>query len=227
MIGKLHRTLGNYLWIKLGMRLYKLRNRIAQKNLPAFANNPQNLVIDLPRRLKNPDRITIGDDVSLGPGTFITATTLYPSQRMQHSGKVNPAQTFDPQITIGNRVSATSDLQLAAVKEIIIEDDVMFASNVHVNDSSHGYDNANIPYKYQPLKKIAPIRIKHGCWIGQNAIILSGVTIGELSIIGANAVVTHDIPPRCIAMGSPARVVKQWDEIKQQWTVMAGKHKEE
>ena len=136
---------------------------------------------------------------------------------MQLSGEDQPPQTYDPQITIGHRVSATADLQLAAVKAIVIEDDVMFASNVHINDSSHGYDNANQPYKYQPLTNIAPIRIERGCWIGQNTVISSGVTIGELSIIGANSVVTCDIPARCIAVGSPAKIIKKWNENDQRW----------
>jgi acetyltransferase-like isoleucine patch superfamily enzyme len=93
----------------------------------------------------------------------------------------------------------------------------MFASNVHITDGLHGYENANEPYKYQKLFRIAPIRIKRGCWIGQNVVILPGVTIGELTIIGANSVVTKNIPDRCIAVGAPAKVIKTWDENTQRW----------
>jgi acetyltransferase-like isoleucine patch superfamily enzyme len=217
IIKKVTRALVNYVGIKLGVLLHGLRYQIAQRTLPAFANDPKNLFIDFPRRFNNPDRISVGDDVSLGPGTFLTATTHYPTNRMRHEDDEQPPQTFEPQIRIGHRVSATANLQLAAVKAIIIEDDVMFASNVHVNDSSHGYATANQPYKYQPLTHIAPIRIKFGCWIGQNAVISAGVTIGELSIIGANSVVTHDIPAKCIATGTPAKVIKQWNENEQRW----------
>jgi acetyltransferase-like isoleucine patch superfamily enzyme len=93
----------------------------------------------------------------------------------------------------------------------VIEDDVMFASNVFINDASHGYENASVPFKYQPLFKINPVRIGRGSWVGQNAVILSGVTIGELSIIGANSVVTSSVPEKCIAVGNPAKVIQQWD----------------
>jgi acetyltransferase-like isoleucine patch superfamily enzyme len=217
IIKKIARPLVNYVGIKLGILLHGLRHQIAQRTLPAFATDPSNLFIDLPRRFNNSDRISIGDDVSLGPGTFLTATTRYPTNRMRLGSDERPPQTFEPLIRIGHRVSATANLQLAAVKAIIIEDDVMFASNVHINDSSHGYETADQPYKYQPLTRIAPIRIKHGCWIGQNVVISAGVTIGELTIIGANAVVTHDIPAKCIATGTPAKVIKQWNDEEQRW----------
>ena len=81
----------------------------------------------------------------------------------------------------------------------------------------HGFETANEPYKYQKMWKIAPVLVKRGCWIGQNVVIMPGVTVGELSIIGANSVVTKSIPARCIAIGAPARVVKTWDEPTQAW----------
>lgn len=65
--------------------------------------------------------------------------------------------------------------------------------------------------------RIAPIKIGRGCWIGQNVVVMPGVTIGEMSIIGANSVVTSNIPERSIAMGTPARVMKRWDEQKKDW----------
>ncbi|RYY14386.1 MAG: acyltransferase, partial [Chitinophagaceae bacterium] len=51
--------------------------------------------------------------------------------------------------------------------------------------------------------------LKKGCWIGANAIILPGVTIGENSVVGAGSIVTKSIPDRVVAVGSPARVVKK------------------
>ena len=99
----------------------------------------------------------------------------------------------------------------------MIEDDVLIASNVTILDHQHGYQNASEPYKYQPLGRIAPVLIRRGTWIGQNVVILSGVTIGELAIIGANSVVTRSIPDRCIAVGAPAKVTKRWDERTENW----------
>jgi acetyltransferase-like isoleucine patch superfamily enzyme len=113
-------------------------------------------------------------------------------------------------------------LTISAAQEVTIEDDVMFALNVLISDGMHGFENANEPYKYQKMWKVAPVLVKRGCWIGQNVVIMPGVTVGELSIIGANSVVTKSIPDRCIAIGAPARVVKTWDEHTQAW-IPAGK----
>lgn len=217
VIKKIGRAIVNFFVIKLGIMIYDVRQQIACKTLPQFANIPKNIFIDFPRRFANPDKITIGDNVSLGPGTFLSAITHYPTIWMRAQKEDTPHQTFEPKIVIGNRVTATADLQIAAVKEVVIEDDVMFASNIHINDSMHGYEHANQPYKYQALTKIAPICIKRGCWIGQNTIVMPGVTIGELSIVGANSVVNRDIPARCIAVGSPVKIIKRWSPTNQQW----------
>jgi acetyltransferase-like isoleucine patch superfamily enzyme len=203
--------------VPLGIVLYEVKDDIAKATLPRFANNPKNLRIDFPRRICNPDYMFIGDNVTLGPEALLMAITQYPSSSMQHPERSEISQRFSPKITIGNRVTSTGNLQLAAMNEIIIEDDVMFASNINITDGLHGYATANEPYKYQKMFKIAPIRIGRGSWIGQNVVILPGVTIGEFSIIGANSVVTQSIPDRCIAIGAPAKIIKTWDNNTKNW----------
>jgi acetyltransferase-like isoleucine patch superfamily enzyme len=129
-------------------------------------------------------------------------------------------QHFRPKIVIGHRVTSTAGLTIDAMQEVVIEDDVMFASNVIVMDGLHGFRHTNEPYKYQPMWRIAPVVIGRGSWIAQNVVIMPGVRIGEMSIIGANSIVTHDVPPRSIAFGNPARVVKRWDEGAQCWVAV-------
>ena len=186
-----------------------------------FANTPKNLRLVKPFEVTQPQRIFLGDDVHIGRYSILKPVTKTSALMKHPEGKHNN-QTFDPVIRIGNRVSATGSLQLVALQEVTIEDDVMLASNVFICDGLHGYEHANLPYKYQGHFKIAPIRIKQGSWIGQNVVIMPGVTIGELSIVGANSVVTKDIPDRCIAVGAPARVVKTWDEASQAWVAVKG-----
>lgn len=205
-------------------RLYAFVHSVAEADLPRFANQPRNLHIELPRRLSGARYIRIGDDVKIGPGSMLSAQTRYPGEWLRRPDGGYPVQQFSPRIVIGNRVTATGGLTMSAVEEITIEDDVMFAANVFVADGSHGYAHANEPYKYQPIWRIAPVRIKHGSWIGQNAVILSGVTIGELAIVGANSVVTRDVPPRSIVAGNPARVIKYWDAATQTWRTPNGQH---
>lgn len=207
---------------KMVVPALKKIERWAETDLPQFGNSPKNLTISLPRTIRAPDRIFIGDDVWLGPGSLLIPVRAYPGSALWPRDRPRSfQQKFDPKIVIGDRVTATANLTLAAHQEIIIEDDVMFASNVNITDGLHGYENADEPYKYQPIFRIAPIVIKRGCWIGQNVVVMPGVTIGELSIIGANSVVTKSIPNRCIAVGSPARVIKKWDAVSRQWLPVA------
>ena len=214
---RLIRKLIRHLGIKLGVLIHEVNHIVAYETLPEFGNASKNVRIDLPRRIINPQKIFLGNDVWLGPGSLLMAVTHYPGPSMQHPDKKQPAQCFNPKLTIGNRVTSTADLQIAAQSEITIEDDVMFASNIHINDALHGFENANEPYKYQKISRVAPILIKRGCWVGQNVVILPGVTIGKYSIIGANSIVTKSIPGRCIAVGTPAKVIKKWDETNQRW----------
>ena len=202
---------------KLGIMIHNMNNEIARATLPQFANTPQNLRIDVPRKILNPTYMFLGDNISLGPGSFLLALTHYPTPSMKHPDKEQPIQKFKPKITIGDRVTSTAGLQIAAMCDITIENDVLFATNIYITDGQHGYKHANEAYKFQKMSGIAPIRIKEGCWIGQNVIILPGVTIGKFSIIGANSIVTKNIPDRCIAVGTPAKVIKKWDTEKKQW----------
>ena len=195
----------------------KLEGMVARKTLPQFANNPRNVSIELPRRIVNPERITMGDDVNLGPNALLIAVTGYPGPTMQHPQRCERKQAFDSHISIGSRVTSTGQLQVAAMSRITIEDDVMFATNVNITDGFHGFTHTREAYKYQELFRIQPIIIGQGCWIGQNVVVSPGVTIGSMTIVGANSVVTKSLPDRCIAVGSPARVVKIWDDRKEAW----------
>ena len=126
-------------------------------------------------------------------------------------------QKFDPVIRIGDRVSATGYLTIGATTLVEIGDDVLFASHIFIGDNQHGHSDAELPYKYQPLEEIAAVSIRRGCWIGEHVVIMSGVDIGEMSIVGANSVVTKSVPARSIVAGSPARVVRQWNSDSGSW----------
>jgi acetyltransferase-like isoleucine patch superfamily enzyme len=205
------------LMTEVAVWLHEAQPAVAARTLPKFANNPKHLTIDLPRRISNPELISLGDHVWLGPGCFITAVKQYPSPSLRHPDRQHAAQTFSPRIRIGDRVISSGNLIIGAARQVDIGDDVLFAFNVTVLDNFHGYETPYEPYKYQPLQRIAPVAVGRGCWIGQNVVILPAVKIGEMCIIGANSVVTESIPERSIAVGAPARVIKQWDENSGEW----------
>jgi len=202
---------------KLAVKLYHNNRKLAVHVLPEFATKPKNLTIDLPFQIDGNDRIHIGDDVKIGPGSIIRTQNKYPGSWMKHPDGEHKEQVFVSEIIIGDRVTATGGLQVVAFNRITIEDDVMFASNIFICDGFHSYERIDTPYKYQGITAISSITIKYGSWIGQNVVIMPGVTIGEMSIIGANSVVTKNIDPRCIAVGAPARVIKRWDDKTNSW----------
>ena len=203
---------------RLAIKIFNRLEQWSQADLPRFATRPKNLTIARPRRISSPERISIGDDVYLGPGSLLTVSTRYPGSAILPRGmSVDFQQTFDASIVIGNRVTSTGGLTVGAFVSITIEDDVLLAGNVMISDALHGYETAETPYKYQPMGRIAPILVKRGCWIGQNVVVMPGVTIGEFSIVGANSVVTADIPARSIAVGAPARVIRRWNDADKRW----------
>jgi acetyltransferase-like isoleucine patch superfamily enzyme len=209
--------LGRRLAIALGVRIEGVRASVAAATLPRFATPARGLVFELPRQIRHPERIWLGDDVKLGPNSVLKLTTSYPGGWLRHPEGQHVTQEFDPALTIGHRVTATSGLQVIVYDRVTIEDDVLFAGNVFVADGTHGRARGDLPYKYQGIERVAPVHIGRGAWIGQNVMIMPGVTIGALAIIGANSVVSRDVPDGCIAVGAPARVVRRWDAASERW----------
>lgn len=201
----------------VGVRLQYGENAIASRTLPRFANQPKNLRFDRPRKIYNPQHIYLGDDVIIGSGSTLKTVTQYPEKEARARSTGAEIQRFEPKLVIGDRVTATGALQIAALDSITIDDDVMFATNVFLSDGLYGYQNVDLPFRDQRRVDVAPIHVGRGCWIGQNVVVMPGVTIGEMTIVGANSVVTRSIPARSIAVGAPARVIKRWSAKEATW----------
>ncbi|NQX27704.1 sugar O-acetyltransferase [Microbacteriaceae bacterium VKM Ac-2854] len=109
-------------------------------------------------------------------------------------------------ITIGPRTFINYGLTALDVAPIVIGADCQIGPNVQLLTPTH-------PVEPEPrrdkLEAAKPITIGDNVWLGGGAIVLPGVTIGENSVIGAGAVVTKDVPANSVAVGNPARVVKQ------------------
>jgi acetyltransferase-like isoleucine patch superfamily enzyme len=91
-----------------------------------------------------------------------------------------------------------------------IGDDVLLAPNVQVLAVNHAFDDPDEPIIKQGITTQG-ISIDDGAWVGAGAIVLDGVRIGDRSVVGAGAVVTEDVPPRSLAVGAPARVIRHLD----------------
>lgn len=90
---------------------------------------------------------------------------------------------------------------------IEIEDNVLLGPNVSIYSSTHNFKNTEVPIKDQGYN-VSPVKLKTGCWIGVNAVILPGVTVGKNSVVGANSLVNKDVPDFTVVGGIPAKEIK-------------------
>lgn len=112
-------------------------------------------------------------------------------------------------VHFGSNVYANFNLTLVDDTDIYVGDKVMFAPNVTVATAGHPI---NPELRYQAMQYNIPVHIGNNVWIGANAVVLPGVTIGDNSVIGAGSVVTKDIPANVVAVGNPCRVIREIGE---------------
>lgn len=117
-------------------------------------------------------------------------------------------------VYIGN--NSRVGLRNTIIGPVRIGDNTILAQNVVLSGLNHNYENIDQPIRLQGVS-INPIIIDDEVWIGANSTITAGVHIGKHSIIGGGSVVTKNIPPYCIAVGNPAKIVKQYDVKTRQW----------
>jgi maltose O-acetyltransferase len=108
-------------------------------------------------------------------------------------------------LSVGQDVYIGPYTAILCSERVVIEDEVMLAHKVMITDGNHTMKDKS--YRFGP-RTTAPVVIKHGSWIATNAVILPGVTIGKGSLVGANSVVTKDVPDYAIVGGVPAKVIK-------------------
>ncbi len=135
-------------------------------------------------------RLELGAGVLLEPGVWITAPG-------------------DARVRIGPGTILNLGVMVAAQELVEIGAHCMLANGCFVSDSSHRYDDPEVPVPWQGFESRGPTRIADNCWLGANVVVTSGVTIGERCVIGANSVVTADIEPFSVAAGAPAKVLRR------------------
>lgn len=114
---------------------------------------------------------------------------------------------YNPKLTIGNNVMFGQNLHMTLAESIDIEDGVVCSGRVTITDISHVTDDVTLPVLNQDIVT-KPVKICEGAFIGINATILPGVTIGKHAVVGSGAVVTKDVPDFATVAGVPARIIK-------------------
>jgi acetyltransferase-like isoleucine patch superfamily enzyme len=115
----------------------------------------------------------------------------------------------DARVRIGAGSFLNLNVMVAAVERVEIGEHCMFANGCFITDGNHRFSDPDTPVPYQGFTTKGPTIVADNVWCGANVVITSGVTVGERCVIGANSVVTEDLPPRSIAAGAPARVLRE------------------
>ena len=135
-------------------------------------------------------RLEVGAGTLLEPDVWITA----------------PGEA---RVRIGAGTFLNLGVMVAAERLVEIGEHCMLANGCFVSDSSHRYEDLELPITWQGFESKGPTRIGDNCWLGAHAVVTSSVTIGERCVVGANSVVTADLEPFSVAAGAPARVIRR------------------
>jgi acetyltransferase-like isoleucine patch superfamily enzyme len=151
-----------------------------------------------PTTIFNEQYIHVGAHTLIGPDISLSAG-MVPGQQC----------ITNPVVTIGDRCLIGRGSGIVGHFSIEIGNDVWTGHNVYITDQNHGYEDVTRPISQQSQPERA-VKIGDGSWLGYGSVVLPGVTIGEHCVIGANSVVTRDVPSFSVAVGVPARVIKKY-----------------
>ncbi|MCU1392222.1 MAG: putative sugar acetyltransferase [Ilumatobacteraceae bacterium] len=165
----------------------------------SFGRFGDNSVICFPANtIFNEHYIHIGSGTMIGPGCTLSAG-MVPGQQC----------ISDPVVSIGDRCLIGKGSGIVGHFEIVIGNDVWTGHNVYITDQNHDYRDVTIPISKQSMPERSVI-IGDGSWLGYGSVVLPGSRIGKHVVVGANSVVSGDLPDYSVAVGSPARVIRRW-----------------
>jgi len=158
-------------------------------------------------RLRYP-RAQLGDLCDLGPGVRLrigaTASVTVGDRCVIDEGTVIECRG---RLSVGERTVIGHHCTIAVAEEVSIGSDCLLAELVSVRDHDHAFEHPDVRILAQG-QRVAPVRIGRNVWLGAKVTVIRGVTIGDDTVVGANAVVTRDLPAGVVAAGTPARVVR-------------------
>jgi len=160
-----------------------------------------------PLQLNGTEYIEIGDHVTIGYKSRLTAE--------KHNENM-------PRVVIEDRTRIGHFSIISCVRDVHIGKNVITGAGAYISDNLHEYEDITLPIKAQPTIFKDSVYIGDDTWIGVNVAIM-GAKVGKHCVIGANSVVTKDIPDYCVAAGIPAKVIKRYNFEKKVWQKVNGR----
>lgn len=171
----------------------------------AFPHIGHNCYIGHIHTLIGTEYIHIGNNVTILDKTILTAIDFYNGRR------------YKPELIIEDDVIINPYNHITCINRIHIGAGTLTGKHVTITDNAHGLSTFNEMLKkplHRSLYSKGPVIIGKNVWIGDKVTILPNVTIGEGAIIGANTVVTKDVPPFCVVGGNPAKILKKREKYE-------------
>ena len=184
--------------IKYG--LYARLFRLVGSRSFLFFGEKTNVIF--PLNISGKKNISIGNNVNIAYKTWLAAIPLTGAEKCE--------------LIIGDGTNIGNFNHIYATRSIVIGNNVLTADKVYISDNLHGYEDINVPIMKQPIKQIENVIIGDGTWLGENVCVI-GAKIGKNCVIGANSVVTKDIPDYCVAVGAPAKIIKRYCFENNKW----------
>jgi serine acetyltransferase len=144
--------------------------------------------------LDSPNLVMVGANVDIGRHAWLNA--------------VDDLGDGMPTLRIGTGTHIGRFAHINAWRQVHIGENVLIADRVFISDCSHDFSDQAVPIWHQKDVFVGPVVLHDGCWIGIGAVIMPGVTIGRNAVVGANAVVTRDVPDFAVAAGVPAKLLR-------------------
>jgi acetyltransferase-like isoleucine patch superfamily enzyme len=188
----LYQRIINFLYSRLFRFLFRF----------SFKKFGKKSAVIFPLKIEGMKNICLGNNVYIAYKSSLSAMPL--------------TVTESPTLEIGDGTTIGNFNHIFATEKVVIGKKVLTADKVYISDNLHSYEDVTIPIMDQKIKQINHVEIGDGTWIGENVCIL-GVKIGKNCVIGANSVVTKDIPDYSVVVGSPAVIIKKFNITANRW----------
>jgi len=162
--------------------------------------------------IRHPDKIVIGDNVTIDDNCLLDARGTGPEGLLLEDGVIVNRncmlQAKSGPIRLGRRTSLGSNSVIVSLSGVDIGEAVLTAGGIYVSAGGYNFDDYDTAVMDQGAYTKGPIRIGANSWLGTCSVVLDGISIGSGAVIGAGAVVTRDISDNSIAVGVPAKIVR-------------------